>query len=375
MAAKYPDALCIRGCRTFHKDQEPRRPKISVAHISLHPVFIPPTVFLMCFLGLWSYKIIMTIVFQNKIIYMPYMPPFARSETMEDYAKLCRPVEWQETSIRSLDGTKIALCAGEIHYGNIQEAPEEHRQKRTVIIYFQGALTLHRNGGSVPLRLQMLSKILKALRQTSEPNMRFTLVAPSYRGFWKSRGRASQKGIERDAKATLQWVHETYGRENCDLKIVLWGQSLGAGVATNLAAWHFKSKQPAHDSTNRPEIAGILLETPFIGIKDMLLALYPQKWLPYRYLWPFLRNFWDSDQALREFAASKETTDVPIQIITAGDDEVVPASQGEHLHSLCQDLELDVRRKDIVHALHNEVPDRIAGRDSIVSFIKEVGHR
>ncbi|KAK7514355.1 Alpha/Beta hydrolase protein [Phyllosticta citriasiana] len=332
---------------------------------SLHPVLIPPTVFLMCFFGLWSYKIIMTIVFQNKIIYMPYMPPFARSENMEDYAKLCRPVKWQEISIKSLDGTKIALCAGEIHHGKIQEAPEKHCQKRTVVIYFQG------NGGSMPLRLPMLAGVLKALdRQTYEPDRRFTLVAPSYRGFWKSRGRASQKGIERDAKATLQWVHQNYSSENCDLNIVLWGQSLGAGVATNLAAWHVNQ-----DSTNRPKIAGIILETPFIGIKAMLLALYPQKWLPYRYLWPFLRNFWDSDQALRDFATSKEKKDLPIQIITAGDDEVVPASQADHLHRLCQELELNVRRKGIVGSLHNEVPDRAAGRESIASFIKEVSHR
>ncbi|KAL1386937.1 Alpha/Beta hydrolase protein [Phyllosticta capitalensis] len=334
---------------------------------SLPPALIPPTIFLMCFLGLWSYKVIMTIVFQNKIIYMPYMPPFARSEKMEDYTQLCRPVDWHEISIRSLDGTRIALCVGEIQRGRFQEAtPEKLRPKRTVIIYFQG------NGGSIPLRLPMLSGVLKALnRRVGEHSMRFTLVAPSYRGFWKSRGRASQRGIERDAKATLEWVRQAYGN---DANIVLWGQSLGAGVAANLAAWHV-NKPPAQTPTHRSKIAGMILETPFIGIKEMLLALYPQKWLPYRYLWPFLRNFWDSDEALREIAMSPRKMDLPIQIITAGSDEVVPANQADHLHILCEDLKLDVRRKDITGSLHNEVPDRVQGRETIAAFISEVGYR
>ena len=85
----------------------------------------------------------MLVVFQNKIIYMPSVPPFSRSEKIEDYAAACRPVTWREERIRSVDGTKLTLAVGEI-----EEKLEEHdsttreildrRKRRVVILYFQG---------------------------------------------------------------------------------------------------------------------------------------------------------------------------------------------------------------------------------------------
>ena len=38
------------------------------------------------------------------------MPPFSRSERIEDYQKLCSPIEWQEQTIQSSDGTRLAFC-------------------------------------------------------------------------------------------------------------------------------------------------------------------------------------------------------------------------------------------------------------------------
>lgn len=197
----------------------------------------------------------------------------------------------------------------------------------------------------------------------------YSIVALSYRGFWTSKGRASQKGIELDAKATLAWVQENYP----GARVVLWGQSLGAGVAADLVARQSNRAMQSGHAQQQPEVVGIILETPFIGIKEMLLALYPQKWLPYRYLWPFLRNWWDNDAALRAIAAAKDQRKIPIQMITAARDEIVPAGQADHLYKLCIELQLDVRRRDVLGALHNEVPIRPDGRGSVVSFVKEVG--
>lgn len=193
----------------------------------------------------------------------------------------------------------------------------------------------------------------------------------SYRGFWTSKGKASQKGIERDAQATLAWVQDNYPNAH----VILWGQSLGAGVAADLVARQLKSVSGSTNPDQQFPISGVILETPFIGIKEMLLALYPQKWLPYRYLWPFLRNWWDNEKALGDIAALKGHRNLPIQIITAGEDEIVPESQAQHLYTLCKELRLDVRRRDVLGALHNEVPSKSDGRAAIVSFIKEVVKR
>lgn len=74
----------------------------------------------------------MMVVFQNKIIYMPSMPPFSRREKVADYTNQCGGVRWREERIVSGDGTKLALLIGES--SESQTRPGEE----TVILYFQG---------------------------------------------------------------------------------------------------------------------------------------------------------------------------------------------------------------------------------------------
>jgi pimeloyl-ACP methyl ester carboxylesterase len=101
----------------------------------------------------------------------------------------------------------------------------------------------------------------------------------------------------------------------------------------------------------------------------MLISLYPQKWLPYRYLWPFLRNFWDNEEALRAAAATGALESVPILLITAGRDEIVPSDQADELQILCQQLSLKVTRRDVHGALHTEATSKPDGRDAVVAFL------
>src|SRR5437667_2012901 len=143
-------------------------------------------------------------------------------------------------------------------------------------------LRARRNTSSTPPRLPYLSAVLRPLRPSSkiqkDPH-RYTIVAVSYRGYWRSHGTPSQKGIEMDAIAALNWVRRRYYQDS-NLGMILWGQSIGAGVAAAAGA-SYQSKE---------YIRSLILETPFTSIRDMLVALYPQRWLPYRYLWPFLWN-------------------------------------------------------------------------------------
>lgn len=101
-----------------------------------------------------------------------------------------------------------------------------------------------RNASSLPPRLPILSEVLRAVakkktcQSKSDKKSRYTIVALSYRGYWTSRGKPSQQGIERDAVAALDWVQKMY--ENAALPgratVILWGQSIGAAVATTAAA-------------------------------------------------------------------------------------------------------------------------------------------
>ena len=217
------------------------------------------------------------------------------------------------------------------------------------------------NGSSTPPRLPLLSRILLAAQT---PDTRFTLAALSYRGYWTSSGRASQRGIQKDAQAFLQWATTNYPGS----KIILWGQSIGAGIATQAMADWMKDNPDADD-----RISGLLLETPFVSVRRMLEALYPEKWVPYRYLWPFLRNWWDSEHALSNIATSKVAS--RLLLLPAGRDEVVPAQEADYLEQTCKQLNLDYTRKDVLGALHHEASTKNTGRRAIVEFLREVSER
>lgn len=292
----------------------------------------------------------MMVLFQNRIIYMPSMPPFSRSEKLEDYTGTWSGVTWKTEHIRSLDGTRLAICTGRIDRDDVQQ-----RQDKCLVLYFQG------NGSSTPPRTPMLSKILALAAQDSKLDV--TLVALSYRGYWSSSGRPSQRGIERDSQALLQWAQQTHGH---NVGLVLWGQSIGAGIATRAAAQYLEQKS----DDQRLKVVGLILETPFVSVRRMLAALYPEKWVPYKYLWPFLRNWWDSEQALSDIAKVKNPPKV--LLLPAEKDEVVPPAEVNYLHEVCRDVGLEVERRDVFRALHNEASSRMEGSGAIVAFMQRL---
>lgn len=198
------------------------------------------------------------------------------------------------------------------------------------------------------------------------------MVALSYRGYWTSQGRPSEWGIKLDAAAVLDWVSQQYPDAH---RLVLWGQSLGAGVATSAAAAYNSSQDATRQTKGRPKIDALILETPFTSIRAMLSSLYPQKWLPYRYLHPFLWNHWDSRRALQQIAATGSGYSPKILILQGGQDEVVPGQLGEELEDVGRESKLPVERKLVKGALHHEVAAKAQGRKAIAQFINSIDGR
>lgn len=58
---------------------------------------------------LYVWKSAMMIMFQNLIIYNPYLPPNARRMRIADFVRQDSALQWSEERIRSLDGTEVAL--------------------------------------------------------------------------------------------------------------------------------------------------------------------------------------------------------------------------------------------------------------------------
>jgi hypothetical protein len=346
---------------------------------SFPPVLYPPAIFIGLLLGLWTWKCFWIIVMQNKLLYLSWLPPFSRSDKISEYEAECKPIQWHEKQIRSLDGTKLAVCEGYILSKDDQKPGTAGKKTRSVVIcYFQG------NGGSTPLRLPLLSQVLRTVSTMSKTtssshDTKFTIVALSYRGYWTSSGRATQSGIELDAQAFLKWVSETYSSPETDLQLILWGHSLGSSVASS-ALYTYLSQRQIRESNNDTRLApvsGLVMEAPTSNIKDMLISLYPQRWLPYRYLWPFSWNTWCNATNLRQLAewrdGNPQNADSvpPIFILSAENDEVIPPYVAGQLEKRGRDLGLEISRKEVKGAMHTEGPLKPDGREALVRFVLE----
>jgi fermentation-respiration switch protein FrsA (DUF1100 family) len=145
------------------------------------------------------------------------------------------------------------------------------------------------------------------------------LVALSYRGYAGSTGRPSEQGLLWDAAAAYAFTSARYGAE----RIVVWGFSLGSGVAVALAA-----EQP---------VGKLILEAPYTSIVDIAAArfrLVPVRWL--------VRDQFRSDQRIARVTA-------PLLIMHGVRDPTIPIDFGERLFALAHEPKQFVRFPDGGH--------------------------
>ena len=216
----------------------------------------------------------------------------------------------------------------------------------------------------------ILNQLNSSIHQANLPD-HYVVVALSYRGYWTSNGRPSQKGIERDAAAVLDWVSDRVSYDEHPIKVILWGQSIGANIAAAAAARYLSKSHDHSLSKKRLQVQKILLETPFLSIREMLSSIYPQRWLPYRHLWPFLVNHWDINKALRSITSVPEVERPQVLILQAGIEELLPHDHGSRLEKFLVESGFEVQRMVVFGALHTEIMSREVGRRNIVEFIKE----
>ena len=86
-----------------------------------------------------------------------------------------------------------------------------------------------------------------------------------YRGFGKSRGKRSEQILYSDAQYVYKWLTEQYDEE----KIIIYGRSLGSGIATRIASW------------NTPKM--LILDSPYYSFFKQIWQfggfLFPLKWV------------------------------------------------------------------------------------------------
>jgi hypothetical protein len=127
-----------------------------------------------------------------------------------------------------------------------------------------------------------------------------------YRGFGRSQGRPTARGLLKDGVAAAV----EHDRLRGDLPSILYGYSLGGAVALQLTQLH------AFD--------GMILQSTFTSLKQMARVRYPR--FPFHLI------------AGREFDSLSRIRDVelPLILLHGTDDKSVPAWMGEQLFEACR---------------------------------------
>jgi pimeloyl-ACP methyl ester carboxylesterase len=109
-------------------------------------------------------------------------------------------------------------------------------------------------------------------------------------------------------------------------RVIAIGFSIGSGIAARLAA--------------ERKLDGLILVTPFDSLKAVAQSMYP--WLP---IGPFFEHEIDAASAIKKL-------DVPVAIISAERDEIVPTERTDALREQVPELAFD---RTIARAGHNDI--------------------
>ncbi|MGQ0662275.1 MAG: alpha/beta hydrolase [Pseudomonadota bacterium] len=207
-------------------------------------------------------------VFQRDLIYRPFGVP--------GDPVLAGVPEMSLVVVRTEDGLEIASW----------HAPPARHGGPTVVLF-------HGNGGHIGLRAFKARRFLDA---------GLGVFLAGYRGYGGNPGRPTEDGLYSDARAVLGWLAE---RGASGKRLVLYGESLGAGVAVQMAS--------------EVAVAALVLESPFTSISEAGAWHFP--FVPVKLL---ARDRFDS---LSKIAA----IDRPLLIVHGEQDTTIPVALARKL--------------------------------------------
>jgi len=196
--------------------------------------------------------------------------------------------EWVQTEVFVEDANFTAADGTKLHgwYAGHEEAKGH-------------ALLLHGNGGNVTL----LAPTIRILNRKHN----LAVLALDYRGYGKSEGKPSEAGILQDARAARKWLATKNKIAESD--VILLGQSLGGGVAVDLAS---------KDGCRALVLAGTFTSIP--DVAQHRIPYLPMKWL--------LATKMNSLEKIKNYRG-------PLLMSHGDADEVVPYEQGQKLFAAC----------------------------------------
>ena len=167
---------------------------------------------------------------------------------------------------------------------------QKDSKKYKTILFFHG------NAGSLENRIHKLNHF-------KDMNINFLIIA--WRGFSGNKGKPSEQGLYEDGISAINWLIK---KGVNDKNLILYGESLGTGVATHLA--------------QNKSYAGVVLETPFTSMVDTAKIFYP--YIPVNLL---LRDKFENYKKVKNINS-------PILVMHGELDQIVPFSMGKKIYEI-----------------------------------------
>ncbi len=274
----------------------------------------------------YLFVIVMLAFFQRTLIYLPDRTPAIANEAGFFNGQL-REVTRSTRDGLTLHGWFIAPDGMDA----VEKLPSD--DPHPLVIYFPG------NGGNRSYRL-------KEIRQLT--SLGCHVLYFDYRGYAGNPGKPNEADISDDARGAWDYAVETLGAR--PEQIVIWGESLGGGVATGLA----------HQLCTQGTIpGGLILRCTFTSLADAGSYHYP--WLPVR--WVLIDRYPSLERI--------PSVTCPLLIVHGHQDQIVPFEQGKQLFDAApgssrngvpkQFLELpDAGHNDMMYVAADEIGDAVA---------------
>ncbi|MDC1154994.1 alpha/beta hydrolase [Candidatus Pelagibacter sp.] len=225
--------------------------------------------FLIIFLS-YLFFLVFLYFYQRNLLYHPNENNYTGDEILVDIKK-----------VKILTSDNIELL-GWYH--------EKNLKNYKTLVYFHG------NAGSLENRIHKLNYF-------EEMNVNFLIIA--WRGFSGNEGKPTEQGLYEDGKSAINWLVKRGVEEK---NLILYGESLGTGVATHLA--------------QNKKYAGVILETPFTSMVDAAKIFYP--YIPVSLL---LKDKFENYKKV-------ENIKLPILIMHGEVDQIVPFSMGKKIYEI-----------------------------------------
>ena len=195
---------------------------------------------------------------------------------------------------------------------------------------FKTVVYFHGNAGKLENRIHKLNHF-------KDIDVNFLII--SWRGFSGNSGKPTEKGLYEDGKSTIDWL-KNIGLSDKD--IVLYGESLGTGIATHIAQ-------------NR-KFAGLVLETPFTSMVDAAKNVYP--YIPVGIL---LKDRYENEKKIKHI-------NIPVLVMHGEADQIVPFKMGKKIYEMANKPKYSYFTKYDNHMM--EYDDKLVF--ALSSFIKSL---